>query len=214
MDSLGCCSRAMSRKVKEGPHVYSPMLVRLMMAINRMKIHRASDLESTARELVARAVHWPMSMDHRQLPEDIALGITSDKQQFTYHFCGDHLGGNRVLCADMHFPFRASNAVRPMWIIGDGSKFIQSAFPFTKPCVVNAALTCRLSCVAYFEVTFGAVALHIQDRNSSSRSYGRFNRRPCMSVGLVNPRSSLHDRMPGWDSFSYGIDKTAHCRAY
>lgn len=207
VDRLACCSKSLNRIIKAGPYFYSPMFGRLMNTINGEEIARTSDLEQVARRLAARAVHWPMCVDFRDIPPDICVGISANRMQFTYHFNGNRLGGNRALAADMHFPFKSSlrRITGSQWRpIVDGEELIQSPFPFTKPYTVHGSLTARISCVAYFEVSIGSIPQYIQDRNSSTRENGRFNRRPCLSVGLVNPKSILRGRMPGWDIYSYG----------
>ena len=206
VDSLSCCSRSLHSIVKAGPYLYTPMLLRLNRTVNNIQLSRTGDLEGKARLLAERAIYWPMCVDHRGLPRDINIDLSHDKKQFTYHFTGSHLGGNRVLCADMHFPYILPSGTEPLWEMEGDARLIRSCSPFAKPCVTDGALSSRLSCVAYFEVTIGPTPGYIEDRNASSRTNGRSNRRPCMCVGLVNPKCGLQDRMPGWDSRSYGRD--------
>ena len=205
VDSLACCSKTLNQIVRIGPCIYAPMLVRLMETLNRISFPRSRYVEQHARELANRAVHLPMSIDHRAMPPEVSVRLSPDKKQLLYHYSGDHLGGNRVLCADMHFPYRPLNPARAeRWsMASEQSRVIESSFPFTKISNINGHVTPRLSCIAYFEVTIHEVPLYIQQRSVQLQE--RSGRRPCICVGLFEPRCALNDRMPGWDFYSYGI---------
>ena len=182
------------------------MLLRLLQVTNGVSLPIYKGLEKNARLYAERLTYWPQTIDYRSLPADMAIRIAESKESFTYHYSGDTLGGNRVLCSDMHFPLAAMGTSED-WTIKPEykSELITSSFPFTKICNDNGILTTRLSCVAYFELSIHEIPKYVQERNDSNRMRTeRFNRRPCVSIGLVSPNSSLSGRMPGWDMSSYG----------
>lgn len=205
VDSLACCSKTLNHIVQTGPCLYSSIFLRLMDTINRISFPRSRYVERNARLLAKKSVHLPMSIDHRALPPEVSIRLSRDKKQFLYHYSGDHLGGNRVLCADMHFPYNPTCPTRPeRWCMASKrAEVIKSSFPFTKISNVNGQISPRLSCIAYFEVTIHEVPLYIQQRNAQLQEL--YGRRPCVCVGLFDPRCPINDRMPGWDFHSYGL---------